>query len=645
MNLTSEIFGLWISLCWQLTLLIIMASILGMTCLRNRPHLMNVLWIIVFVKALTIPLWSSPTSLFSWIEPRYSQGLMELGYLSPAPSPVVEHPDSALHVATYRSVDSASMSTERVPGFTTVLVGIWAAGVLLLLSLASQRWTNVVRSLRRASRAGGHELQATARRLTSRLGMSRRVRILVSQANLGPMVFGSYRPVLVLPEVLVDAKSPAELEPIIAHELLHARRGDTTLGALQFVAQLLWWFHPLVWWASRQSNRVSERCCDEEVLAYLRCKPSDYARCLLDTLELRAHLQAVPALPGIRSNDITHSRLENICLKKGPFHPTSRRRHVVVAVVLAFLLLPGGGMLAHAWQDPEPISVSAETGDLSQQADRAAANKDWVTAAKHYRALTVEDDDNGRAWFMLGYCLHASGNIAEAIDAHRRATAFDRTKPTAYYNLACAYALSSQREAALEALQHSVDAGFVSSSPITHDPDFESIQSDPEFLRLAEAAMPSADREVYRQFDFWIGTWDVFARDGSQAGTNVITKDEKGFLLTEKWTNNSGSTGTSISYYDPSDQCWKQTWVDAGGNIVRYRGGYRDGNMRFEGSLTKPSGARVASRVTYHANDDGSIRQLIEHSSDSGRNWSVYFDGKYVRRIVGVTDIQGDGAT
>ncbi|MDP7019368.1 MAG: hypothetical protein QGG36_26460, partial [Pirellulaceae bacterium] len=143
-------------------------------------------------------------------------------------------------------------------------------------------------------------------------------------------------------------------------------------------------------------------------------------------------------------------------------------------------------------------------------------------------------------------------------------------------------------------------------------------------------AKPFAERDVYRQFDFWVGSWKVIGRDGQPVGSNVITKDEKGFLLTEKWTNAGGGTGTSINYYDPNDKKWKQTWVDAGGNVVQYEGGFEDGKMRLEGHLTRPNRDMVKSRVTYSLNDDATIRQFIEHSKDGGKTWRVYFDGRYV---------------
>ena len=57
---------------------------------------------------------------------------------------------------------------------------------------------------------------------------------------------------------------------------------ERALGWLQLLIQLIWWPHPLVWWASRQLSRERERCCDEETIAGLRCEPSDYAQCLID---------------------------------------------------------------------------------------------------------------------------------------------------------------------------------------------------------------------------------------------------------------------------------------------------------------------------------------------------------------------------
>ena len=636
MNLAmSELAQLFWVQFWQVTILIGFVALLGNTILRHRPHLMHLLWVVVIVKTLVLPLWGSPTGVFSWIQPRATDVGAVDGYMTPAPSPTVAVPQDSSAIVEASSANQGIFTAGYLASTSLVVwfLAIWVFGVALLLSYTVRRWLAVYRTLKRQSCSGDDALQEEVRRLARQLGLKSSVRLIVSKANYGPMVFSSIRPIVILPEALTQLKSPDELRPIIVHELLHVRRGDTTFGALQFIAQVVWWFHPMVWWACKQANRVSERCCDEESVANLQCQPKEYASCLLDALEMRATLNVAPALPGIRSADITTNRVKNILLGSGGhvFQKTTPRRYWLYAVGLAFLVFPGGKLTAQAEDDKARVA-DVHFESLRHQAEQAAANGRWEQAADAFRDLTQRDDQDVRAWFMLGYCLHAGGKIDEAIVVHKRAATFRRAKPVALYNLACAYALKGRSDDAIATLKQAIDAGFISVNSISEDDDFESLKEDPRFVELASAAQPNSDREVYRQFDFWIGDWDVFDGKGRKVGSNTITKDQKGFLLTEKWSNTDGGTGTSINYYDPSEQKWKQTWVDAGGNIVHYSGGLRSGKMSFDGRLTRPNGEVFACRVSYTQNKDGSVRQLIEHSNTDGRTWIIYFDGRYVPR-------------
>ncbi|MEX0599162.1 MAG: hypothetical protein WD205_00885, partial [Rhodothermales bacterium] len=87
------------------------------------------------------------------------------------------------------------------------------------------------------------------------------------------------------------------------------------------------------------------------------------------------------------------------------------------------------------------------------------------------------------------------------------------------------------------------------------------------------AAQPCVDDDRYRQFDFWIGSWEVFNPDDQRVGTNAITMDEEGCVLIERWTGAQGSTGTSINYFDPSTATWKQRWAASAGYLVELDGG------------------------------------------------------------------------
>lgn len=136
----------------------------------------------------------------------------------------------------------------------------------------------------------------------------------------------------------------------------------------------------------------------------------------------------------------------------------------------------------------------------------------------------------------------------------------------------------------------------------------------------------------YRQFDFWIGNWDVVNAEGQLMGTNSITVELGTCVLEESWTGAKGGTGKSLNYFDPKSGTWNQLWVNAFGGHTVYTGSFIDGSMRFEGTLVAPDGSTKLSRMTFTSLEDGRVRQYIEESTDGGTRWSAGFDGYYVKK-------------
>jgi hypothetical protein len=102
-----------------------------------------------------------------------------------------------------------------------------------------------------------------------------------------------------------------------------------------------------------------------------------------------------------------------------------------------------------------------------------------------------------------------------------------------------------------------------------------------------------------REFDFWIGEWEVTDPDGDTVGTNRITPVIDGFALREEWTGRSGIRGTSSSAYVASRDVWHQTWIDTSGSLLLLEGGLRDGAMVLEGLETdQASDTTTRHRIT-----------------------------------------------
>ena len=153
----------------------------------------------------------------------------------------------------------------------------------------------------------------------------------------------------------------------------------------------------------------------------------------------------------------------------------------------------------------------------------------------------------------------------------------------------------------------------------------------------APAAAPCTASE-HRQFDFWIGDWEVRTPPGQVAGHNRIESILKGCAIHESWTGAGGMKGQSLNTYDPADRRWHQLWVDESGTVLHLAGVFKDGRMVLEGSL--PSGQKpgppIRQRITWERQADARVRQVWEASED-GTTWSVVFDGFYSRVTTGET--------
>ena len=153
------------------------------------------------------------------------------------------------------------------------------------------------------------------------------------------------------------------------------------------------------------------------------------------------------------------------------------------------------------------------------------------------------------------------------------------------------------------------------------------------------APEPCASPE-HRQFDFWLGEWEVREVD-KVAGANRISRILGGCALREEWTGAGGGQGTSLNVYDPARRRWHQTWVDGKGLVLLLEGQWREGKMVLEGERPAAAGTSAGGvgvgkttreRISWTPQAGGRVRQLWESSADSGKTWQIVFDGIYSKK-------------
>lgn len=135
--------------------------------------------------------------------------------------------------------------------------------------------------------------------------------------------------------------------------------------------------------------------------------------------------------------------------------------------------------------------------------------------------------------------------------------------------------------------------------------------------------------EKHQQFDFWVGSWNVYNTKGDLVGTNTITKNYGDCVLKEEWISTGSNRGTSTNYYNKSDDSWNQVWVDNSGFSLILKGNLIDGAMILKGELIKGEKGNYYNQISWTLNSDGSVTQLWELFKTDGSLIQEAFKGIY----------------
>lgn len=140
----------------------------------------------------------------------------------------------------------------------------------------------------------------------------------------------------------------------------------------------------------------------------------------------------------------------------------------------------------------------------------------------------------------------------------------------------------------------------------------------------------------YRQFDFWVGEWEVFHPTADTLlGENHIKNILNGCVIEENWSSRGGSfQGKSFNTYNPVDSTWNQVWVDTGGSTYHFSGQYADYVMMMKGeTISRRTGGKVLFEMSYtYDPETDTVRQVWKSSNDEGASWNTIFDGVYKKR-------------
>ena len=241
-------------------------------------------------------------------------------------------------------------ASRRVEPYLPLLVVGWLLGLLLMSGRLAGGLLYAGRLRRAGTQALGAEWQQRLAALAARAGVRRPVALLESARVAGPLVLGHLRPVILLPLGAVAGLSPALLEALLAHELAHIVRRDYLLNLVLAGAEVLFFYHPAVWFMANCLRAERENCCDDQAAALCGGDRLRVARALAALAETEAATAPLPRLAlaaaGAGGRGSLLARVRRLALGR-PEAPSRSERLLAGSLTLVGLLgLSTGVVLA-----------------------------------------------------------------------------------------------------------------------------------------------------------------------------------------------------------------------------------------------------------------------------------------------------------
>ncbi|MFC1781547.1 M56 family metallopeptidase, partial [Planctomycetota bacterium] len=295
------------------------------------------------------------------------------------------------HDNSYTPQTSFSLLVWLRESMWTIAFSLW--GIVAAI-LTSRLFVGFIRIKKRinTSLPGPNHLQRLLDQVASDLDCRRKVVLHHSPELFTPFLSGYRRPVVVLPERMINDEYTAESPAIFAHEVAHLCSGDLFwMFAARFVGVLLW-FHPLVWKLRDAHNAACEEVCDAVAADYVgntELYSSALARVALDMMGM---LMAVGAIPMVRSSDIlTRLRI----LKRKVYSSRLAGRWVTLSVLtgMAVFVCLGGIKLAYAEID---VAMEEQNEELTSQLTESGG-KLWEEMGRNSASEGGISNDEGES--------------------------------------------------------------------------------------------------------------------------------------------------------------------------------------------------------------------------------------------------------
>jgi bla regulator protein blaR1 len=262
--ISSEFGSAFVNHLWQSTVVVGAAWALAFALRKNHARVRYWVWFAASVKFL-LP-FSVLTAAGEWV-----RSLLPAHIAARPPMADVMEQVTAPFAGGEFLNPGPTAAPHHASWWPAGLLAVWICGAVVAVARFVHGWWRIYAAKRAATKTSNRRSFDSAwHKGAPSLAQDDKavnVPVLVSAAMMEPGAFGIFRPVLLLPEGILERLTADQMRAIIAHEMEHVRRRDNLTFALHMLVEALFWFHPAVWWIGAQLIDERERACDEAVVS------------------------------------------------------------------------------------------------------------------------------------------------------------------------------------------------------------------------------------------------------------------------------------------------------------------------------------------------------------------------------------------
>ncbi len=340
---------------WQITLIAVLLKLL----LKWTANYDATIRYALAISALFVAtFWSAFTFLGALENATFTTTqIVDNGFITDA-TPAITSEATSFSMDAYLEIIKAK-SAQMITPLMPFIAIFWFIGIVFFAS-------RILVGLYRLQHFSNHGIAFLPKVWSTRLltlkqltGIQRPIKVRLSQLVESPITYQFFRPIILLPVSLFTHLSDEQIEVLLLHELAHIKRNDYLVNLIQSSIEVLFFYHPLIWWMSKQVRLEREHCCDDRVMN-LRHNPMLYAQTLTQIQGQHYSFKTKLAMSATGNKGDFSKRIYRLFIQKEPY---ATLRNSVAALLL---LLFSGGMMAFYPKQSSPINNSEITAIIVQ---------------------------------------------------------------------------------------------------------------------------------------------------------------------------------------------------------------------------------------------------------------------------------------